>query len=66
MTTTEGFCVPCSRNVFLSKGDDHSCPVCSTPLMSHQESIAKHSDAEVPMLAPARLQLDSSDGASDE
>jgi ribosomal protein S27AE len=65
MTTTESFCVPCSRTVFLSEGDDRSCPVCSTTLMSHQE-LESRSAAEVPMLSPARLQLDSSDGARDE
>ena len=37
MVATRAFCTTCQRTVYMGRGDDDGCPVCSTPLVEQEQ-----------------------------
>lgn len=51
MAVTAGFCSVCNRQVYVSEGDQLSCPVCSSPLI--ETASASDEDVVVTSYHPA-------------
>lgn len=41
MTTTTAFCAICQRTVYLSDGEQLSCPVCASPLVLSEAEVRR-------------------------